>query len=165
MQVIKDLKIEGYKGIHEMEFPINSINVIVGPNNTGKSSLLESVWMLLSTIKTSHSNGRQILSLSLCDFFEDRQIKHLVNEKKEEIRITVKLEQENDIAMRGIYTKETIPNDLYDPLQVYLDKGMDYERLLFTTPDGIKGLGNLLSTMLERFLWINSSYSSPISTM
>jgi len=155
MQVIKDLKIDGYKGIDDMEFPIDSINVIVGPNNTGKSSVLESIWMLLSTIGSNRSNSTEILSPSFYDFFDKRQIKHLVNEKKEEIRITVGLEQGNDIAMRGIYAKENIPNDLYDPLQVYLDKGMDYERLLFTTPDGIKGFGSLLSAILERTLEID----------
>ncbi|MFO8110831.1 MAG: ATP-binding protein, partial [Thermoplasmata archaeon] len=135
--------------------PINSINVIVGPNNTGKSSLLESVWMLLSTIKSSNSKGRQILSPPLYDFFDSRQIKHLVNEKKEEIGITVRLEQENDISMKGVFVQETIPNDLYDPLKVYLDKSVDYERLLFTTPDGIKGFGSLLSVMLGDILKID----------
>ncbi len=155
MQVINDLMIDGYKGIDKMDFPTNSINVIVGPNNTGKSSILESVWMLLSTIKSNHSNSTEILSPSLYDFFDSRQIKHLVNEKKEEIRISVKLEQENEITMRGKYAQETIPKDLYEKFQAHLDKNMDYERLLFTTPDGIKGFGNLFSTMLEKFLKIS----------
>lgn len=50
MNIIKDVKITDYKGIEEIHFPCESINIIVGPNNTGKSSILESIWMTISSL-------------------------------------------------------------------------------------------------------------------
>ena len=43
MEILKKLEIKNYRGLKKLEFSPRSINIIVGPNNTGKSSILESV--------------------------------------------------------------------------------------------------------------------------
>lgn len=44
MEIINKIQISNYRGISKLPAPCNSINIIVGPNNTGKSSVLESIW-------------------------------------------------------------------------------------------------------------------------
>ena len=47
-QHIKELFIHEYKGIHELKLEqLNSINILTGDNNSGKTSILE----LLSTVE------------------------------------------------------------------------------------------------------------------
>jgi len=46
---MKKIKIEGYKTFHKFELDLNkTLNIIVGDNETGKSSLLEAINLVLS---------------------------------------------------------------------------------------------------------------------
>lgn len=55
---IKDFIIHDYKGIHELKLnSLNSINVLVGDNNCGKTSVLE----ILSTVDNPHDTGTWVL--------------------------------------------------------------------------------------------------------
>lgn len=41
-QHVRELFIHGYKGIHELKLEqLNSINILTGDNNSGKTSILE----------------------------------------------------------------------------------------------------------------------------
>jgi len=48
-RVIKEIKIKNYRGLKQIMFSPKSINVIVGPNDTGKSSILEAIGLLISS--------------------------------------------------------------------------------------------------------------------
>jgi len=48
MKIIKKLRIKNYRGIKDLELDTNSINVIIGPNNTGKSAILEAIGLFLT---------------------------------------------------------------------------------------------------------------------
>lgn len=43
MTGIQSVEIEGYKGLRSLELDFNSINIVTGRNNTGKTSLLEAI--------------------------------------------------------------------------------------------------------------------------
>jgi len=45
---INQLRVSGYKGISDLEISPNGINIITGRNNTGKTSLLESIDLLFN---------------------------------------------------------------------------------------------------------------------
>ncbi|WP_456396053.1 AAA family ATPase [Thermococcus sp.] len=49
MKILKNIEIRNYKGLRHIQFPTNSINIIIGPNNTGKSSILEAIALLLTS--------------------------------------------------------------------------------------------------------------------
>ena len=50
MKILKKLFIKNYKGLKDISFETSEINIIVGRNNTGKSSILESIGLLLSSL-------------------------------------------------------------------------------------------------------------------
>lgn len=54
--MIKELTLKNFKAIEEGTFTFNKINVIVGGNNSGKSSLLESLYYALSIPKSISIN-------------------------------------------------------------------------------------------------------------
>ncbi len=49
MRILKNIEIKNYRGLKHIHFPTNSINIIIGPNNTGKSSILEAIALLLTS--------------------------------------------------------------------------------------------------------------------
>jgi len=63
MKIIKKLRIKNYRGIKDLELDTNSINVIIGPNNTGKSAILEAIGLFLTFQKRfMDSTGENILN-------------------------------------------------------------------------------------------------------
>lgn len=49
MVFLKEISIKNYRGIKELSFKPKSINLIVGPNNTGKSAILEGIGLAISS--------------------------------------------------------------------------------------------------------------------
>lgn len=47
-KIVKKIEITNYRGLKKVAFAAKPINIIVGPNNTGKSSILEAIALLLS---------------------------------------------------------------------------------------------------------------------
>ena len=61
---IQEFTIHDYKGIHELKFnSLNSINILTGDNNCGKTSVLE----LLYTIDNPQNTGAWILCSRMCN--------------------------------------------------------------------------------------------------
>src|SRR6266516_3122172 len=48
--VLKHLKIENYKSLVDVELNLAKFNVLVGPNNSGKSNLMEAVMFFFSAL-------------------------------------------------------------------------------------------------------------------
>jgi len=50
MRIVEEVSITNYKGIRELSIDASHINIIVGRNNTGKSSILEAIGLTLSSL-------------------------------------------------------------------------------------------------------------------
>ncbi len=108
MNIIKDVKITDYKGIEEIDFPCESINIIVGPNNTGKSSILESIWMAVSSL----NNFEDVLETTLADVIDESHIKHLIHKFKRKSSIELGLYEKNRIALDLLYSDKKYPPEM-----------------------------------------------------
>lgn len=51
--MIEKIKIRNFKNIEELEFPLESVNVLVGANNAGKSSILQAIQFAISVAQTT----------------------------------------------------------------------------------------------------------------
>lgn len=109
MKFIDEIDIKNYKAVQDMTFPCNSINILVGPNNTGKSSILESIALGVSSLndlKDTFDNN--ILESSSYD-----KIKYFINSHNHgnfNSEIQLKLYNTNDfINVRLEYYPEGLP--------------------------------------------------------
>lgn len=95
---INEVEISGFKGIPYLVIHPKQINILVGKNNTGKTSILEAI---NSTLEVSMS-GMQIKY--------DPHLSSLINVNKKESKVVVKLENENKyLLLRRPELKEIIP--------------------------------------------------------
>src|SRR5690606_8010060 len=51
--MIEKIKIKNFKNIEELELPLDSVNVLVGANNAGKSSILQAIQFSISIAQTT----------------------------------------------------------------------------------------------------------------
>ena len=95
---INEIEISGFKGIPHLVIHPKQINILVGKNNTGKTSVLEAIF---STLRVSMS-GMQIKY--------GQHLSSLINVNKKESKVVVKLENENKyLLLRRPELKEIIP--------------------------------------------------------
>lgn len=95
---INEVEISGFKGIPYLVIRPKQINILVGKNNTGKTSILEAI---NSTLEVSMS-GMQIKY--------GPHLSSLININKKESKVVVKLENENKyLLLRRPELKEIIP--------------------------------------------------------
>jgi putative ATP-dependent endonuclease of OLD family len=45
---LKDIKIENFRGIRSLHLPLDNLSVLIGENNTGKSTVLEAIRLVLT---------------------------------------------------------------------------------------------------------------------
>ena len=45
--LLKDIKIRNFRGIDSLEIPLDKVTVLIGENNTGKSTILAALQMVL----------------------------------------------------------------------------------------------------------------------
>lgn len=88
---IKELKIKNFRGIYDMEFCPKKFNVIVGRNNTGKTSILEAVNILADPHKLKfhcYNDCKYVQNImhALSEFSEITATNN--NNKKEKIKIS-----------------------------------------------------------------------------
>lgn len=60
---INKIKIENFKGISILEFKPKKINIIVGKNNTGKTSLLEGLYLLFNHDETKERYAKHLSNI------------------------------------------------------------------------------------------------------
>jgi len=113
MEIINDISIKNFKGIEEMDFPCGSINIIVGPNNTGKSSILQSIWLAI----TSLNDFTDVMDNEISEIVVDEfNFKYLINQGKETSSIQLNLFNDDKINLDIIYSKK---NKYYPELSNY----------------------------------------------
>lgn len=111
MKIINDISIKNFKGIEEMDFPCGSINIIVGPNNTGKSSILQSIWLAI----TSLDDFTDVLDNELSEIVvNEYDFKYLINQGKETSNIKLNLFNTDTINLDIIYSNKKNPCELSD---------------------------------------------------
>ena len=44
---LKEIRVDGYKNLINCRIPLGDFNVLVGPNNSGKTNLLETISIVL----------------------------------------------------------------------------------------------------------------------
>ena len=108
MNIIKNVEIADYKGIEEMQFSCGSINIIVGPNNTGKSSILESVWMAVASLNNFEDN----LATHLCNIGVTGNIRHLIHQGKQKSTISLEIFENDRITLDLIYSEKSYPEEV-----------------------------------------------------
>jgi len=88
MKFIDDITITNYKALQKMNFKCNSINILVGPNNTGKSSILESIGIGISSL----SDFKDILGNNILSTIKRPDIKYIIKDNTlENSRSEIKL--------------------------------------------------------------------------
>lgn len=131
MEIIKEIKINNYKGLEDIQFPCGSINIIVGPNNTGKSSFLESIFMSISSL----NNFEDMLKTDLSDLFdlEMINIKHFIQHEKEKSTIELELKDNNKLELNITHSNKGYPPEVADYFlnfvnKVSIDNSVNYTR-------------------------------------
>lgn len=123
MNIIEDIEIQAYKGIEEISFPCNSINIIVGPNNTGKSSILESIWLAVSSINNfTDSLGNEFEDLigkeDSLEYLDD--FKYLIFEGKNESKIKLRFSENNNVELNLKYCEKGYLEEISDFFRNFL---------------------------------------------
>ena len=127
MNIIKDVGIKNYKAIEETQFPCASINILVGPNNTGKSSILEAIWMAISSL----NNFEDVLENKISNVIRGRgryNIEYLIHKTKEKSSVKLELHDNNKIVLDLLYSKEGYPQEVSEPFLDFIDKFRDLLR-------------------------------------
>lgn len=121
---IKEIEISGFKGIGHLGIHPKQINILVGKNNTGKTSILEAI---SSTFEVNMYEMR---------IKYDPHLSGLINVNKKESKVLVKLENENKyILFRKPELKEIIPEfkkQLLDRIKSFLpskNNKSDWEKM------------------------------------
>jgi len=118
MNIIKDVEITNYKGIEELRFPCGSINIIVGPNNTGKSSILESIWVAISSL----NNFEDTIGTQLSDIGVTENIRYLIHQGKQKSTITLELVEDDGITLDLLYSERGYPEEVAEFFLSFINK-------------------------------------------
>lgn len=91
--IVDKVMIENYKGLDKFYFKPARINVFVGRNNTGKSSILEAVALAISSLnRFRDSAGNDVIeTLVERHISSTDSIKYLINAEETKARTTLKL--------------------------------------------------------------------------
>ncbi|MGB9929077.1 MAG: AAA family ATPase [Methanosarcina sp.] len=109
MKFINKINITNYKAIQEMTFSCNSINILVGPNNTGKSSILESIGIGVSSL----NDFKDIFGKGALEISPNGNIKYIINSNQQgNLRSEIQMELSNskdfiDVTLK--YYPEGLP--------------------------------------------------------
>ncbi len=114
---IKEVKISNFKGITDLTFSPKKINIIVGKNNTGKTSILEAIY------HTMEANPLKIQARY------DSHLSSLININSKEAKVLLKMEGETKyIHLSRPEINEIIPEfkkDLIEKLKIIFERNKD----------------------------------------
>ncbi len=107
MRIIENLEVKNYRGVKDISFNPNSVNILVGRNNTGKSALLESIAFILSfSQKFKDSIGNDLLEY-ITEKYEES---YLVNIEGKTAEIKSKIKNKEYIISIEYYS-DGLPQD------------------------------------------------------
>jgi ABC-type branched-subunit amino acid transport system ATPase component len=127
MARIKKLVIDGYRGIDHFEYEPNMINILVGRNNTGKSSILEAA-AITYTAPTGFQDrlGNNILE-KIIERKGVKNLEYFVNLNKDGRTFQLAglingIELKISISYKGKHQKFEIPKPIYKMIEEYAGK-------------------------------------------
>ena len=103
---IQKLVIDGYRGIDRFEYEPNMINVLVGRNGTGKSSILEAI-AIAHTAPTGFLDrfGTNVLEMIMEEKGWEPEYLLRVNGERKEFRV-VTVSEGVEVSVRALYEKD-----------------------------------------------------------
>ena len=105
MVEVRNISIKNYRGIKDIHFPPKAVNIFVGPNNCGKSSILEAIALNL----TSSRNFKDSVDKNIWDeLIKQRQYNRqfLINENERQAEIIC-----DDLKLTIEFFKIGLPDD------------------------------------------------------
>ena len=118
---LNEIEIKNYRGIRNLHISnFKNINVIVGDNNSGKTSFLEAVSMFANTSVGNilFSCGKRVSSLTIGDLFTEF-VYAFPNDTEKKININAKFDDKNyELLLQGKMNKTLVPVDDLKPFSV-----------------------------------------------
>lgn len=121
MDIIKEITIKNYKGLKDIQFPCKSINIVVGPNNTGKSSILESIWLAVSSLNKFEDTLENSLD-EILERFGENYGRYLIHQGEQESNITLKISENKKITLDLSYLEKGYPDEFADSFLDFINK-------------------------------------------
>jgi|GEM_PF-1639508 len=130
---VQKLVIDGYRAIDHFEYEPNMINVLVGRNGTGKSSILEAI--AIGYTAPSFLSRLRINVLEMVISEKGWELEHLFHmaKKQKEFKIVIRKNDGVEVNVYALYEKcETVPTAIEDlMIQHYADKRSDEASVFF----------------------------------
>ena len=113
---IKIIEIENYKGISKLRFNPRKINILVGRNNTGKTSVLEAIQLLFYNEEIQKTTMSSFFNI----YFEDRTITISATVDSEKIKITIREPTETEVV--NAFAKKLVESFIENFQRISKDK-------------------------------------------
>ena len=113
---IKIIEIENYKGISKLRFNPRKINILVGRNNTGKTSVLEAIHLLFYNEEIQKTTMSSFFNI----YFEDRTITISATVDSEKIKITIREPTETEVV--NAFAKKLVESFIENFQRISKDK-------------------------------------------
>jgi len=118
---LNEIEIVNYRGIRNLHISnLKKINVIVGDNNSGKTSFLEAISMFANTSigNVLFSCGKRVAALTIGDLFTEF-VYAFPNEKEKKININAVFnDKKYELLLQGNINKTLVPLDDLKPFSV-----------------------------------------------
>jgi len=101
MEILKEIEIRNFRGIKNIKFKPKSINIIVGPNNCGKSAILEAIALFVSF----PNDFRDVMGKDLFEYLCERYGKYILKTNSNKAEIKGKLRKREYILNFEYYAK------------------------------------------------------------
>lgn len=130
---IEQIRINGFKGIDLLEFEPKMINLVVGRNNTGKTSLLEAIDLLFNTEKIKN---KQHLSSLINIYSQKSEVVSKLDNKK----LSLELKKSDTQAISIAFKNELLKN---------LKRLEKFRKDLKFTEEMNRGVDRLLDSVMD----------------
>ena len=162
--MIKNVRIKDFRGIEDLSLNLKKINILIGANDTGKSSILEAIAIAGTSPTYIDALSNNVLQhvVSWRGKPYAINLSHLVKIGADHAEITI--EKENPVTIE-IYNGMILPGQRsYDPFSKYLvvtiwNRNLHYKAYVFATHDEIV-IDNFTDNGREAKLVMISKYIS-----
>jgi predicted ATPase len=96
--MLKRISASNYKSFKKLDVPLAPITLFVGPNNSGKSSIISLIRLLSQTADSNDPNVRLLLNGALGDFGTYKDLIH-ENETRRHLEITLTIDRNEKLSM------------------------------------------------------------------
>lgn len=95
--MIKNISAENYKSFQDLNVDLAPITLFVGPNNSGKSSIISIIRLLSQTLESHDPNVRLLLNGAMGDFGTYKDLIH-GNKTKKHLKLNFSISQDKEEA-------------------------------------------------------------------